>query len=237
MLLDIHNSWNPVLHHLWEEPLLTLKNTIFPSISFQPRKENIFRVFRTPVNNIKVVILGQDPYPAPNLAVGLSFAVSSHSKMPVSLRNIRKEIEDEGFILSDSEEWKTLEHWEKQGIFLLNTALTVETGKAASHIPYWNNFIKDVITFISLKNPCIWVLWGRYAQSFLPFIRHHFNVDGYTGNLIKDVPIKDKINYILTAVHPAAEAYKKKAGFFGCNHFININEIIKKQNINRVINF
>ncbi len=228
MLLDIDKSWNPILHHLYEEPLLTLKDKILPDISFQPKVENIFRVYKTPVNNIKVVILGQDPYPATEVAIGRAFAVSENTKIPVSLRNIKKEV---GNSLLEEDEWKTLSHWEKQGVFLLNTALTVETGVKASHIPYWKNFIVATIKYISYNNPCIWLLWGNYAQSFAPCIFNPFFVKKQ-----EDIPIKDKANYILVAAHPAAEAYKQDAGFFGCQHFRIVNEILKKRN-KLVINF
>jgi uracil-DNA glycosylase len=231
MLLDIDKSWNPILHYLYEEPLLTLKDKILPSISFQPKAENIFRIYRVPVNNIKVVILGQDPYPTPMIGIGRAFAVSEETKMPVSLRNIRKEIEAESIKITLLEdEWKTLEHWERQGIFLLNTALTIETGMKASHISYWKNFIIATIRHISYSNPCIWLLWGNYAQSFSSYILNRFFVKQ------EDVSIKDKTNYVLTAAHPAAEAYKTNAGFFGCDHFRIVNEIIKKKN-QLVINF
>lgn len=231
MLLDIDKSWNPILHYLYEEPLLTLKDKILPSISFQPKAENIFRIYRVPVNNIKVVILGQDPYPTPLTGIGRAFAVSEETKIPVSLRNIRKEIEAESIKITLLEdEWKTLEHWERQGIFLLNTALTIETGIKASHISYWKDFIIATIRHISYFNPCIWLLWGNYAQSFSSYILNRFFVKQ------EDVPIKDKTNYILTAAHPAAEAYKTNAGFFGCDHFRIVNEIVKKKN-QLVINF
>ena len=223
----IHESWKPILHSLYEEPL-SLLNSKLSEISFQPDKNNIFKVYRKSVKDIKVVILGQDPYPSPSVAVGMAFGVSSSTRIPVSLKNIRKELLKEGFYLSPEEEWKTLTHLEEQGVFLLNTALTVETGNAGSHLNLWKNFIRETIRYISTINPTIWLLWGNYAQSFITDIRYPFIVKNYDLNSIQEIPIGEKTNYILTAAHPAAEAYRLNAGFFGCNHFIYTNEILKK---------
>ena len=133
----IDKSWIPVLSQLHQEPLKSLYEELLPNISYQPLKEDIFRVFEMPVNKIKVVILGQDPYPTPGDAVGLAFATRAERKLPASLRIIIQEIGESVYSFSredfkptyDDSDWKTLDHWRKQGVFLLNTALTVETGR------------------------------------------------------------------------------------------------------------
>lgn len=231
----IHKDWFPIINLLYQEPLASLNENILPNISFQPKKENIFNVFQNPINNIKVVILGQDPYPTPGDAIGRAFAVSRNTKVPVSLRNISIELQNEGFAdidnkqLHESREWKTLEHWQEQGVFLLNTALTVETGKAGSHLKYWQEFTKRVVSHISVSQPCVWLLWGKKSQDFIPYIVNNpFHVKGYDLDTIQNIPSNNDWNYILTAPHPAAEAYSGgKAGFFGCNHFIYTNRVLQ----------
>jgi len=227
----IDKSWYPVLSHLYREPLLTLNREILPNIPHQPLKEDIFRVFEMPLNKIKVVVLGQDPYPTPGDAIGLAFATRAERKLPASLRIIQQEIENTviGFSSYLEKDWKTLEHWRKQGVFLLNTALTVETGKIGSHIHYWESFMKSVISYISVKNPCLWLLWGAKAQKFIPYIKGcPFQVKGYDRTTIKNIPANYEWNYILTAPHPASEVYANgNAGFYSCNHFYLVNEILK----------
>lgn len=233
-MINMHEDWTPLKGLLYQEPLTTLNSCILPEISYQPKKENIFKVFEMPLKSIKVVILGQDPYPTPGDAIGRAFAVSEQTKFPASLRIISQEIEKEGFDLSnfpvEGQAWKTLEHWQEQGVFLLNTALTVETGKAGSHLKYWEEFTKIAISLISSQQPCIWILWGKKAEVFKPYIKNPFLVKGYDKELIQHIPTNDDWNYILTAPHPAAEAYSGgNAGFYGCNHFYYTNSILKKR--------
>lgn len=221
-----HESWHPVMHLLYEEPLKTLNERILSRISYQPSLENIFNVFSMPVEDIKVVILGQDPYPTAGDAVGYAFAVPKDIRIPTSLNIIFKELQreyadnnilvDDTFMLKPTE-WKTLKHWVKEGVFLLNTALTVETGKAGSHLEYWKKFTGNVVNYIAHKNKdAIFILWGRKAQAFKPWM------------ITKETTI-------LEAPHPAAEAYSGgKAGFYGCGHFKKVNEILASKNLTTI---
>lgn len=248
----IHKDWLPITSLLYEPELQMLNQDILPEISYQPSKENIFKVFEVPISSIKVVILGQDPYPSVGDATGLAFSVPSNRRIPQSLRNIATEISNNIEIEGDSiiekmkpaqfvantdvyPEWKTLDHWQKQGVFLLNTALTVETGKPGSHLKYWEDFTKTIVSFISLSQPCIWLLWGTKAQKFIPYInKNRFDVKGYTKESIKDIPINPDYNYVLTAAHPAAESYSSNAGFYGCNHFCYTNSILENKGLNKI---
>ena len=239
----IDKSWQPIISLLYEEPLKTLREKVLSEISYQPQRMDIFRVFEMPVDKIKVVILGQEPYPTPGDSVGLSFATNRDRKLPTSLRIIQKEIIDSTAettveLNKDNTDWKTLDHWRKQGVFLLNTALTVETGRAGSHLKYWEDFTKRVVSFISVKNPCLWLLWGAKAQKFTPYIKScPFLVKGYNQTTIQNIPTNNKYNYILTAPHPAAEAYiGDSVGFYGSNHFVFVNNILKKLKI-KIINW
>jgi len=234
----IHFSWLPLLTGLLnQEEMLRLNQEVLPTSIYYPEKQKIFRVFQKPVSEIKVVILGQDPYPTKGKANGLAFAVNSNVKMPISLKNIAEELLKEHILaLPYIGEWRTLEHWEEQGVFLLNTALTVESGKAGSHLKYWENFTKKVIWYIASTNPCIWLLWGKKAQMFISNMPKNtlFDVKGYSKETIKDVPNSPYINYILRAAYPAAETYSSNAGFFGCNHFSYVNTILEKKSLNKI---
>jgi len=207
----IHPSWQPLIDNILEkdENLKVLNQQILPNIKYYPKGEYIFNVFQMPVEDIKVVILGQDPYPREGQAIGYAFAVSKETSKPASLRIIEREI--------GHEIDKTLFTWREQGVFLLNTALTVQAGKAGSHLGYWDNFIRHVINYISNVNPCIWLLWGVKAQIY-------YNICNRDGNRV------------ITAPHPAAETYSPGAGFIGSKCFQKVNQILESQG-KKKINF
>lgn len=225
----IHPSWGPIRYLLNEDSLVELRTNVLPNIISYPQRIDIFRVFSLPVDQIDVVILGQDPYHGPNQATGLAFSVGEGITPPPSLKIIRQEIEQSVEISSPSPSWQTLYHWQRQGIFLFNTALTVESGKPGSHLSYWENFSRKVINFISAKNPCVWMLWGRKAQAFIPYINNPLHVVGYNRDTIEKIPQYKDVNYILSAAHPAAEMYSKNAGFLGTDHFYFVQQIIYKK--------
>ena len=131
-----------------------------------PQKENIFRCFfYQPPEAIKVVIIGQDPYHSEGQATGLCFGVNSHCKIPPSLRNINKElINDIGHGISDS----TLENWAKQGVLLINSALTVREHCPASHAKMWKSFTEYILTYMNQQTENkIFVAWGAFAYNCL----------------------------------------------------------------------
>jgi uracil-DNA glycosylase len=231
----VHESWHKHLQPLFDDPkMVLLKNKVIPSKPFYPDGDKIFRVFSMPLENIKVVILGQDPYPNGE-AIGLAFAVKEDVAMPASLKIISTEVvnnasdRDTNYSVS-SKKWRTLNHWFEQGVFLLNTALTVEAKKAASHLNYWDWFTREVIRIISENAKPVWLLWGAKAQGFREYIK-----DWIVPKGPDDLKDPDK-NYILQCDHPAAEAYNGGASltkFSGCNHFNRTNYILnfKKKGI------
>ncbi|MDR2579412.1 MAG: uracil-DNA glycosylase [Fibromonadaceae bacterium] len=230
-MLDIHASWTPIKSLLYE----TLNEKILPNLSntkYQPEREDIFNVFKMPVSDIKVIILGQDPYPTEGNAMGYAFAVPADKKIPASLRVIKEEIVKEFAIpcLANHEhpEWRTLKDWRDSGVFLLNTALTIEAGKIGSHLGYWKNCIGSVIKYISKTHPCIWMLWGKKAQSFKGNICNAlaFDIEVNSIETIEKMPINNKTNYILEAPHPTARGNTKR--FKGCNHFLYADAILRK---------
>ena len=179
-----------------------------------PPPEEVFTAFKlTPYEQVKVVILGQDPYPTQGHAHGLAFSfrdpeIPELAPIPKSLQNIFQEIENEyGFMMYQNPD---LTRWARQGVLLLNTALTVVEGAPGSHSNIgWEQFIKTVILKLNRKeNQLVYLLWGKHAQTYIPFIKRHHEY--------------------LTAPHPSPlSAYR---GFFHCGHFKNCNEILKLSN-------
>lgn len=178
------------------------------SVVFPPEPD-VFNAFAlTPLNKVRVVILGQDPYHGPGQAHGLSFSVKKGVKLPPSLKNICKELETdiEGFSMpSDGD----LTSWAEQGVLLLNTVLTVEQGKAHSHAKFgWEPFTDHVIAAINEHTSnVVFLLWGSHAQK-------------------KGANIDKQRHLVLEAPHPSPlSAYK---GFFGCQHFSQTNAWLRK---------
>ena len=196
-----------------------LKNEIdkrYETSTVFPEKQNIFKAFSlTILENLKVVILGQDPYHGFGQAQGLAFSTPSNIKNPPSMVNILKEVNDDLGKKSICEDGD-LTSWAKQGVMLLNTILTVEEGKAKSHHNLgWEIFTDNIIKYISdNKENVIFILWGSPA-------------------IAKTKLINKSKHHILTAPHPSPlSSYR---GFFGCKHFSKTNEILtnlKKEPIN-----
>lgn len=230
----IHRSWNPIVGMLYIEPLKTLTDQILPNCSFNPKREHIFNVFRTPVDQVKVVIIGQDPYPNPKFATGYAFQVPIGTKKPPSLEIIEQEVLDSDPSNMNPSAEIDLFAWADQGIMLLNSALTVESGNPGSHTQYWRPFIDRVVSFISHKSPAIWLLWGKNAQSFIPHIANAVNVNRYDVSTIDQVPIDPSHNYIMTAAHPMAERYGS-GKFRGLNHFYKTNRILAQKRAQKII--
>ena len=175
-----------------------------------PPGSQIFKAFElTPVSQVKVVILGQDPYHGLGQAHGLSFSVPDGIPAPPSLKNIFKEIEtDLGIRMSG---YPNLETWARQGVLLLNAVLTVRSGEAASHSKIgWQEFTDAVIKYISDNcEGVVFMLWGNFARTkreLIDYSRHH----------------------VLEAAHPSPLA---RGAFFGCRHFSQANAILSSRGL------
>ncbi|MGJ0317599.1 uracil-DNA glycosylase [Aliarcobacter cryaerophilus] len=181
-----------------------------------PEKQNIFKAFfLTKLDNLKVVILGQDPYHGFGQAQGLAFSTPANIKNPPSMQNILKEIQSDLGKKSICEDGD-LTPWAKQGVLLLNTILTVEEAKPKSHHNLgWEVFTDNIIKYISDNcEDTIFILWGSPAIS-------------------KTKLIDRKKHHILTAPHPSPlSSYR---GFFGCKHFSQTNNILKSLNKEAII--
>jgi len=220
----IHESWHEHIEDLFNIPELVELNTqILPNQNFYPKRENIFRVFEMPLDKIRVVILGQDPYPNFAQATGLAFAVPQHIKTPPSLQVIQRELINEKIIPStDDKDFifdKTLVNWFHQGVFLLNTSLTVKANEAGSHKPYWDKFIRGVVHIIASEVKPIWLLWGAHAREMGWEVFEHHEAGRVSGSLP---------NRTMSCSHPATEMYpNSKGGYYGCNHFTKVNNLLR----------
>ena len=213
MEVRIENTWKQALQEEFDKPYFAelvsfLHASKDAGTRIYPPGGQIFKAFElTPLPEVKVVILGQDPYHGPGQAMGLSFSVPDGIPAPPSLKNIFKEIEDElGVQMSGR---TNLERWARQGVLLLNAILTVEAGKAASHSAIgWQTFADAVIKCISDNcSGVVFMLWGNFARSK------------------KDLIDSGK-HFVLEAAHPSPLA---RGAFFGCGHFATANRLLEAQ--------
>lgn len=213
---QIEDSWKIFLQEEFKSPyfkelklFLTeeklAKHLIYPSGS------QIFNAFeKTPLDKLKVVIIGQDPYHGSGQAHGLSFSVPEGIPVPPSLRNIFKELNSDLGITKPAS--GNLERWTEQGVLLLNATLTVRANQAGSHQNRgWEKFTDAVIENISKKKEgIVFLLWGKYAQA-------------------KASLIDSEKHFVLTAAHPSPFAADR--GFFGCKHFSKTNAYLRKKGL------
>jgi uracil-DNA glycosylase len=186
-----------------------LSKTIYPTAI------NVFKAFElTPFDSVKVVILGQDPYHGQGQAQGLSFSVPTGMRLPPSLQNIYKEIEAEFGIQKDFTNGD-LSHWAEQGVLLLNSVLTVQANKPASHQKIgWEEFTDLVISRLSEKRSgLVFILWGNFAKS-------------------KASLIDQNKHLILQSPHPSP--FSARRGFFGNGHFSQCNQYLESHNIKAI---
>lgn len=207
----IHNDWWDVLQPEFNQAYYaSLHNFLVGEYQHQtiyPEMHHIFEAFEwTPFNEVKVVILGQDPYHGPHQAHGLSFSVLPGVKIPPSLQNIYKELHDDlGF---EPVNHGYLEKWAKQGVLLLNSVLTVRDGQAFSHRGKgWERLTDAAIAALSKRaEPVVFILWGKAAQAKIELI----NTD---------------TNIVLQSPHPSP--FSANRGFFGSRPFSKTNEALK----------
>ncbi len=215
MAVDLEDSWLKVLGAEFEKPYMKslkafLQQEKQAGHTVYPKGTDIFNAFKhTPFEDVKVVILGQDPYHGVGQAHGLSFSVQKGVVPPPSLKNIYKELADEfpDFKIPSHGE---LTSWAKQGVLLLNATLTVRAHTAGSHQNKgWEQFTDKVITELSEKRTgLVFILWGNYAKQ-------------------KEVLIDQNKHFIIKSAHPSPfSAYN---GFFGSKPFSKTNEILRKE--------
>lgn len=219
MDVKIESSWKEILKtefnkSYFQQIVLHIKTEKSQGKTIYPPGGLIFNAFNTtPIDKIKVVILGQDPYHGTGQAHGLCFSVPNGMQQPPSLVNIFKELHDDiGIPIPQS---GSLKHWADQGVFLLNASLTVRAGEPMSHSKIgWAGFTDSVIRKISeMKEHVVFLLWGKFAQE-------------------KKALIDDSKHLVLKAAHPSP--LSAHSGFFGCRHFSKANEYLMKNKIDPV---
>lgn len=214
----IHNSWDSLLQNEFEKDYFKnlkawVKNE-YETKTIYPPKEQVFNALKlTPYEDVKVVILGQDPYQTPGFANGLAFSVNDGVKIPKSLQNIYKEMNsDLGITIPTT---GNLTKWAKQGVLMLNTTLTVVEGISNSHSKKgWEIFTDQIISILNNKTePIVFILWGNNARS-------------------KAKLITNPTHLILESAHPSPLSANR--GFFGSKPFSKTNEFLQKNNLSKI---
>jgi uracil-DNA glycosylase len=204
-------DWYPQLSERVDLVKLAKQLTIvYSAYQVYPAPENIFRIFKELApRDVRVIITGLDPY-HDGKASGIAFGVTGDILSP-TLKVIETEVETSVYPLEFKPFDYSLMNWVRQGVFLYNTALTVREGMPSSHITMWEDFTKGVFSILNEIPGLIWVLWGNEAKKLKKYIN-------------------PQLHHIIEGVHPSAECYKRMAGFYECDHFNLINEIIIGQN-------
>jgi uracil-DNA glycosylase len=216
----IHPSWEKILEPAFQNKKMKIvQEAVSKDRSVPATPDKIFRAFSMPLQDVKVVILGQDPYLKRDQATGLAFAVPKDVPKPYSLKVIEAEL--------GHEVDRTLMSWHNQGVLLLNSSLTVRENEPDSHHNYrlgdktvslWRWFISHTLKELSKERSLVWLLWGTRARTHLSDIR--FQEDHTKG-------VIGWANHVLTAAHPASERHRPN-GFLGCGHFVKANHILKE---------
>ena len=214
----IGNDWDEVLKPVWQSDgfhrFMDKVNKEYEYYTCYPEHDYIFNALKlTPNKNVKVVILGQDPYHGEGEAHGLSFSVRQGIKMPPSLQNIYKELKDDLGI--DNHNITDLTPWAKEGVLLLNSILSVRKDSPLSHSNLgWQLLTDHIIKLLNLREePLVFILWGNYARS-------------------KKVFTTNKRHLVIESAHPSPLSASR--GFFGSKPFSKTNEFLKKNKIKEV---
>ncbi len=214
----MHESWKPFLEAEFAKPyfveLSNFLHSAYETKKVFPAKPQVFRAFTTDLDQVKVVILGQDPYHTPGVAHGLAFSVPSSQPIPPSLVNIYKEIDAE--YGKHANATGNLSAWQEQGVLLLNNVLTVEAHKAGSHRGKgWEIFTEATVRHLNEKcEHLVFILWGRDARSKKPLI-----------NTSKHL--------VLESAHPSPLSAHN--GFFGNGHFRKANEFLLANGMSEIV--
>lgn len=214
----IGNNWDKLLEDEYKKEyfinMIEFLKKEYKEKTIYPKQNEIFNAFRyTSYDDVKVVIIGQDPYHGPKQAEGLSFSVSNDVLKPPSLQNIFKELESDLGIPFPKH--NSLIPWAREGVLLLNAVLTVEEHKPASHSKIgWEIFTDHVIEVLNKREtPIVFILWGAFARS-------------------KKTLITNPNHYIIESAHPSP--FSARNGFFGSKPFSKTNDFLKKNNIKEI---
>lgn len=214
----IGNSWDKLLSKEYQKEyfknLMNFVKEEYKTKVIYPKQNEVFNAFRyTSFDDVKVVILGQDPYHGPNQAEGLSFSVSNEVLKPPSLKNIFKELKND--LQIPFPEHNSLKPWAKEGVLLLNAVLTVQEHMPTSHKDKgWETFTDNVIKILNQKKePIVFILWGSYARN-------------------KKSLITNPIHYVIESPHPSP--FSARNGFFGSKPFSKTNNFLKSKGLKEI---
>ena len=217
-MIQVNNGWQSFLDEQQNMDFYKILRSFlaqeYRAKTIYPAADKIFSAYAaTPPENLKVVILGQDPYHQPNQAHGMAFSVMEGVAVPPSLQNIHKEIADE--YGGEPSQKGCLIPWAEQGVFLLNSSLTVEASRPNSHAGKgWEIFTNNTIEYINgIDRPIVYLLWGRNAKD-------------------KSHLITNAKHLVLQAAHPSP--FSAYSGFFSCGHFKRANEFLEANGISPI---
>lgn len=212
-LLELVEEYPPPGWDFFTDPktkklIATVSKKLPTTYAMYPPLDLVFIAFEmVPVRKVKVVLIGQDPYHGKGQAIGRSFAVGEGTKPPPSLKNIYVELATQGFSVADPKKGSDLRKWERQGVLLLNTSLTVEEGRPGSNAADWSEFSKRLISWMDSElGPAVFLLWGKHAQKIA------------AGLSKKHVKVE--------CAHPSP--FSARSGFFGSECFLKVNAALKK---------
>lgn len=215
------NDWEPLFENIkkkdYAKKLHQFLDEEYAHHIIYPPRNLLFNAFSlTPLSEVKVIIIGQDPYPNEGQAMGLAFATPKGIKVPPSLLNIYKEIENEFHVKVDKSDGD-LTYLAKQGVLLLNAYLSVRQKAPLSHKDAgYEEFFQDILTYLDkLDRPLVFMLWGNFARKY-------------------KIYLKNPNHLILEASHPSPLAMAH-GNFFGCNHFLLANTFLKEQQLQPII--
>jgi uracil-DNA glycosylase len=232
----VHPDWQAVLEAFWRSArglsLASFVQSRLDAGAVVYPQHPLWALQLTPLSQVKVVILGQDPYHGPHQAQGLSFSVASGVKVPPSLRNIFKELQRD--LHQPMPQLGTLQAWAQRGVLLLNTCLTVEQGQPASHAKRGWEFLTDaVLAEVARSAPaCVYMLWGAHAQAKVELIERetHAQTSSFLGLREGSLPKREAL--VLKANHPSPlSALRPPTPFVGCGHFSQASAWLAQRNL------
>jgi len=231
----VHADWQPALSSFWRSDAgvalaRCVHSRIEAGVVVYP-KHPLWALQLTPLSEVKVVILGQDPYHGPHQAQGLSFSVAPAQKFPPSLRNIFKELQRD--LNQPVPASGSLEAWARRGVLLLNTCLTVEAGQPASHAKRgWEQLTDALLTEVARSAPsCVYMLWGAHAQAKAALIERESAARAPNFLGLREESMQKRAFCVLMANHPSPlSALRPPQPFIGCGHFSKARAWLQLQN-------
>lgn len=219
---DSDSSWTQILSSIYGNLSYQMYGVMdHNGNSVEPILANTYDAFKTPMRDIKVIILGEEPYASRNLSTGYAFISKNPTEKTLIELNISNMV-----LRSDPDNVNKsididMRAWIDQGVLLLNTSLTVLSGVPGSHWEYWQKATEKIVSVISTLHPCIWVMWGPKAKSFIRCIHNPLIVDGHNRESIEGIPSVNDRNYIISGTYPDSDKFKYEDTAYLINRILN----------------